>query len=315
MRRHSEARRDGTKRALFFLLACLLSSPVLAQQSAPINPRLPLPPPPPETIEPANVPWPLPFPTALPESLIPEMLPEPAFDLPETVQLAAGTSADVILETPMTTRVSTTGQRVVFRTQKPLRVTDDLEIPAGAAFVGRVTTAKKPGGFGRGGELRVKIEELELTGGETARVTARLEAADVDAQGRMRGDSSKGANILDLAQWSLGGTLIGSQVGGGKGAAIGAGAGALAALIIMMSRRGTDVYIEPGTPFMIVLDRPADLPGRAVYEAYEGHLAQERRAAARRAARDAQASAKDTSDESNSIPESERPVLKRRPKK
>jgi hypothetical protein len=228
----------------------------------------------------------------------------PPADLPARVALAGGTQFEVILETPLSTRISKKGQAVTFRTANAVPVEGGLEIPPDTAFHGTILTAKKPGGFGRGGEIRVDVAEVEVLAGQRSPVSARLESADLDSTGRARSDSNKTANVLDLAQWTLMGTLIGGQVQGKKGAGYGAGAGALAALIILMSRRGSDIYIEPGTPFRVILDEPVEFDGLQLWNAQEAY---------------AQAhSPGDTgaaSAESPVLPEGERPQLKRRPKR
>ena len=110
--------------------------------------------------------------------------------------------------------------------------------------------------------------------------------------------------MIEMAQYALTGTLLGARIGGGKGAGIGAGAGALAALLIMMSRRGLDVYLEPGMPFVVVLDEAVELPGQEVHDAQVSYA---------KAHPDANADA--TVDPRMTIPPNERPVLKRRPKR
>lgn len=282
--------------ALLVILAFLLAGATSAQLPEQINPRIP-PPPPPEAISPP----PMPAPTVA--------SPSPPVDLPEVVRLPEGTRVEVILETPMSTRITKTGQAVTFRSVNSIRVDERLAIPPDTAFTGKVLFAKKPGGFGRGGEIRVAVERLELSGGVTVPVVARLESAELDAQGRATGDSRTGANLLELAQWSLTGTLIGSRMGK-KEAGYGAAAGAFAALVLMMSRRGADVYIEPGTPFRVILERPVELPGREVYAAQENYARLHPTTVSD--VEDGNAAAASPAD---GIPDSERPKLKRRPKR
>lgn len=180
---------------------------------------------------------------------------------------------------------------------QPVQLADLLELPADTMFVGSVVEVKRPGSFGKPGVLRVKVERVELSNGATANVVARLNTPDKD-QGRIAADSNRGADLYQLGMWTLQGTLIGSQVRGGKGAAIGAGAGAAAALIIMMSRRGPDVYLEPGMPFLVELDRAVELPGADVWAAQQEFA----RARTHDAAADSELSGE------------ERPQLKRRPR-
>lgn len=275
--------RQTLRVALVFCVLAFAATAAAAQQEE-------APPPPPKLIVPYVPPPP------------PEIPPPPP--LPERVSVPAGLGLGVELETPMSTRITKVGQTVTFRTTTPVQVFEGLAIPQDTAIHGHVITMQKPGGFGKGGVIRVKLESIELAAGSARTVAARLESADMDAQGRLRGDSVSGTNVLELAQWGLTGTLIGAQAGGMKGAGIGAGAGALAALIIMMSRRGSDLYVEPGTPFRVVIESPLEFTGQELFAAQQEYDK----------AHPPAANADGTSTDANGIPDSERPKLKRRPK-
>ncbi len=277
-------RRMGTARrrpGFFFIAIAVLALAVMpaAAQQGGINPRLPPPPPPAE--EPPSKPAPgndgglkpnAPPLTAEPST--PAKPPEPAApppDLPASVAVPAGTRFAVVLDTPLSTRISRKGQVVTFRTSDALRLNDQLEIPPETAFTGAVVEVRRPGGFGRAGSLRVKVDRINLDTGATAEVLARLDSPDMKGQGRLTTDNQHTTDLYSLALYTLEGTLLGAQIHGGKGAAVGAGAGAAVALIIMMAHRGRDLYLEPGMPFQILLDRPVDLPGRGVWAAQQNY--------------------------------------------
>ncbi|MGH9702562.1 MAG: hypothetical protein ACRD4K_04230 [Candidatus Acidiferrales bacterium] len=186
-------------------------------------------------------------------------------NVPETVVVPAGTRMSVTLDTPLSTRISKVGQLVNFRTNDALPV-GELVIPPDTIFSGKVVEAKKPGAFGRSGSLRVEVSRMELANGIGAEVTAKIDSSDLNGHGQMRSDRSRAATLLNLALYGVQGTLVGSQIGGAKGAAIGGGAGAAVALIIMAARKGTDVYLEPGMPFEVSIEQPVSLPGKAVAE-------------------------------------------------
>ena len=232
------------------------ASSAVAQQ-APINPRIPPPPPPPE--ETAHVP-------TQPEAATPTPLPP----VPATVEIAAGMRIPVVLDTPLSTRISKAGQLVTFRTTDSIRVNDLLEIPPDTEIIGTVVEARKPGGFGRPGTLKVKVVRIRLASGTATEMAAHLDSRDVK-QGRISADKNGSANAVDLAQWAVLGTLIGWQGASGKGAGYGAAAGALTGLIIMMARRGPDLYLEPGMPFAVVVDQAFTLPGPEVQAAQENY--------------------------------------------
>jgi hypothetical protein len=229
--------------------------------------------------------------------------------VPAHVTLPAGALLNVVLETPLSTRIAKKDQRVTFRTTSMVHLTDGLDLPPDTAIHGTVIEAHKPGGFGKDGVIRVKIDQLELPQNAVVPLVARLQSAETDKQGRIHADQSRGTDLIQIAQYGLTGVLLGSRLGGLKGAGIGAGAGAVAALIMMMSHRGQDVYLEPGMPFVVVLDRTADLPGQPLLEAQESY------ARAHAPARTASGGGEAGGESALGIPPEERPVLKHRPKR
>ena len=282
-------RRCAPGLALPLVFTLMLAALPLAAQQPPINARIPPPPPekpatPPPTEKPAaqsnggaiaqpgtasatGAP-PIATPSAAPAAPA-DTVPPP--DLPAHVTIPAGSRIAVVLDTPLSTRISRAGQKVTFRTSNAVPLEDGLEIPPDTAFTGSVVEVKRPGGFGKSGVLRVKVDGVDLEAAASAPVVAHLESQDINAKGRLTTDNRHTTDLYNLAMYSLEGTLVGSQIKGGKGAAVGAGAGALAALIIMMSHRGQDVYLEPGMPFQVVLEQPVDLPGKAVWAAQHDH--------------------------------------------
>jgi hypothetical protein len=240
--------------------------------------------------------------------LVPDPLPPLEPPPPETIRLERGTQLNVILDTPLSTRMTKKGEHVTFLLSEPLDVGDGLELPPDTRILGTVTEAKRPGAFGRAGKLKVKIEGIELPAGGDARLTAKLQSGD-PAAAPLKADSNRAVDLYNLASWGLQGTLIGASLGGGKGAAIGAGAGAAAAILIMAARRGPDLYLEPGMPFIVTLDSPVELRG------WDVQNAQKQYASANGSGVDGSGeSASDSNPESDSELRSNRPKLKRRPK-
>lgn len=298
-------------RRIFAMALCLCLAGVapgtsaFAQSSGPIDLRKPPPPPPGVLIES------LPMPIRVPDVFLmepPEYIPV----LPAYVEIPSGTSVDVVLDTPLSTRISKTGNRVMFRTSSGLPMEGGLELPPETAIVGSVVEVQKPGSFGKSGVLRVRVDHIELTSGARASLAGRIHSQDLDARGRTPSDNTRAANLVDLAMWTLQGTMVGANIKGGKGAAVGAGAGATIATILMALRKGRDVYLEPGMPFTIVLDRRVELPGEAVYrsqKAYERQNGSFSEAEASRSAIPSTTGARETAKDPD------RPILKRRPKK
>ena len=186
-----------------------------------------------------------------------------ARELPAKVTLAGGTRIAVVLETPLSTRIAKKGQEVTFRATQPIALGEGMELSEQAAFIGTVVEAKRPGAFGRQGALKVELKRIDLPSGSSAAIAARLDSPEMRGKGRISSDKSRSADLINLATWTLVGTALGGRAAGGKGAGYGAASGATIWLIMMMSHRGADVYLEPGMPFTVLLDEAAELPGSA----------------------------------------------------
>lgn len=319
-------RRMGAGRLLLAIAALALAALPAAAQQGPINPRIPPPPPPPEQPAPPAVPQPAPQPKppepAAPPPAAPRAQPAPPPALPASVAIPAGTRIAVVLDTPLSTRIARQGQQVTFRTTEPLPVGDHLEIPRETPIVGTVIEVKRPGSFGKGGVLRVKVDRIDLSNGTSRELTARLDSPDMKGKGRLSSDNNRTTDLYSLILYSAEGTLLGAQIKGGKGAAVGAGAGAAVALLIMMSRHGSDVYLEPGMPFLVTLDQAVDLPGKEVYDAQQSyalaHGFSDANARATGSNGGENASADGSEIERNpdgAVLDPDHPKLKRRPKK
>jgi hypothetical protein len=277
---------------LVSLFVILLACGAAYAQQGQINPRIP-PPPPEET----------PAPAPAPVEVAPAPPPPPA-----TVELAAGTRIPVVLDTALSTRITKKGESAIFRTTQSIPVHDTLEIPPDTEIVATVIEARKPGGFGKPGTLKIQLTGIRLANGAEQRLAARLDSPDTK-QGRISADRNRSANVADLAQWAVLGTLGGLRVGGGKGAGYGAATGAAIGLVILMARRGPDLYLEPGMPFDVVVDQPVTLPGAEVQAAQENYA---RLNGPGSPGYSGAVSQTDPQDDSR-VPASRRPVLKRRP--
>ena len=316
-------RRMGAGCFLLVILALALAALPAAAQQGTINPRVPPPPPPPEQPAPPAAPQPAPplkpsEPAAPPPAAL-KAQPVPPPSLPASVAIPAGTRIAVVLDTPLSTRIARQGQQVTFRTTDPLPVGDQLEIPRETPVVGTVVEVKRPGSFGKAGVLRVKVDRIDLSNGTSREIVARLDSPDMKGGGRLSADNKRTTDLYSLIMYSAEGTLLGAQIKGGKGAAVGAGAGAAVALLIMMSRHGSDVYLEPGMPFLVTLDQAVDLPGKEVYEAQQSyvraHGLSDANAPAANGGENASADSEIERNPDGAVLDPDRPKLKRRPKK
>jgi hypothetical protein len=216
--------------------------------------------------------WMPPVPPPPPEEPAPveAVKPEPEL-LPELVVIPKGTRIAVALDTPLSTRDSRPGHVVKFRTLERLPLHAALELPPGTHFSGRIVSVRRPGAFGRPGELRVEVNRVQLSNGTEAGVVARLESADGSGVGRVTAEANRSTDLFTLVALTAQGTLLGARIRRGKGAALGAGAGAAAGLILLMSRRGPDLDIEPGKHFLLMTESAVELPSADVARAQQDY--------------------------------------------
>jgi hypothetical protein len=220
-------------------------------------------------------------------------------DFPEKISIPAGTRIPIVLETPLNSRFSHRGQLVVFRTTGAVSLGEELQLPPGMELRGRVAEVTRPGAFGKSGALRVTVDRIMLPGDSTAALLAQLRSGDINSRGRLTNDNRRLMDRQGLVVLSVQGALAGAQFGG-KAAGIGAGAGAAVAAVLMMSKKGRDVSVSPGTPFSVRLQQDADLPAPAVYWAQQDYAGKHASSGA----------AYDDSDDE--LDDGTRPVLKRR---
>jgi hypothetical protein len=135
---------------------------------------------------------------------------------PEPVIVPAGTSITVSLGSAIGSKLSQTGQTFTGRVAKDVIVHHAVAIPQGTNVSGTITDAKPLGKFAGGAVLEVRLDSINLHGG------------DIPVQASVRTFTQKGKGkrtaVLAGGGAALGG-LIGGLAGGGKGAAIGLAAG------------------------------------------------------------------------------------------
>jgi hypothetical protein len=137
----------------------------------------------------------------------------------EPLIVPAGTSVTVSLGSALGSKLSQPGQSFNGTVAKDVMVGNEVAIPNGANVSGTVTDAKPLGRFAGGAVLQVRLDSININGG------------DVPVQSTARSFSAKGKGkrtaVMSGGGAAVGG-IIGAIAGGGKGAAIGmlAGGGA-----------------------------------------------------------------------------------------
>lgn len=195
---------------------------------------------------------------------------------PTEIVVPAGTKIPLTLINTLSTKHSSDGDRVYLQTSFPIVVDGRIVIPRGSYVTGTVTEAKRPGKVKGKGEIFLRFDSLTLANGTTRDFRSRLGGTDAGegqfdrAEGKIKGDGSKGKDARTVATTTGAGASVGAIAGsaaghGGMGAGIGAAAGAAAGLAAVMLSRGSDLVLPRGTSFEMVLDRdvrykPGELP-------------------------------------------------------
>jgi hypothetical protein len=136
---------------------------------------------------------------------------------PKPLVVPAETALTVVLDEPLGSKTSSTGQNFSATVSASVEVDGRTAIPKGAHVTGVVREAKSAGRFKGGAVLSVALESVTVRG-----ATYALHTTD-----RTQTSTGKGKRTAGMVGGGgAAGALIGGLAGGGKGAAIGAIVGA-----------------------------------------------------------------------------------------
>lgn len=181
--------------------------------------------------------------------------------------VAPGTRVPLIMVNSISTRTAQEGDQLYLETAFPVVVNQKIVIPPGSYVKGTVTQVKRPGRMKGRGEVYIRFDTLTLPNGVTRDFRGRVGAVDGSGsetlekkEGKIQGDTAKGADAETIATTAGYGTSIGVIAGAaggrpGMGTAVGAAAGAAAGLVTVLLTRGPDVRLFRGTELDMVLDR------------------------------------------------------------
>jgi hypothetical protein len=168
------------------------------------------------------------------------------FTVPEGMRMVA------VLDTPLSTRTSQSGDRFSMTVQSPPEYR--------GARVDGVVARITPYGQDRDADMRVDFDTINLRNGQTAEFNAVLDTVRtpdgvtlrVDASGGMPDPNRTNATIQQGAVGAALGAIIGAIAGGGKGAAIGAVVGGAGGAILAQNR---NQYLDlpPGTQVTVIV--------------------------------------------------------------
>ncbi len=181
--------------------------------------------------------------------------------------VANGTRIPLSMINSVSTKHAAEGDRIYLETVFPVLVDGRIVIPPGSYVAGTVTSVKRPGRVKGRGELYVRFDSLTLPNGTTRDFRARIGQLDGRAteqldqnEGKIKGDSNKGADAQRIGEIAAAGASVGAISGSvagspGMGVGIGAAAGAAAGLVAVLLTRGPEATLAKGTTLEMVLDR------------------------------------------------------------
>lgn len=176
----------------------------------------------------------------------------------EDFVVESGTRMLLHLRNAVDTKHSAAGDRVYLETSYPVFVNQQLVIPQGSYVMGTVVAAERGGKVKGKSALNIRFDSVTLPNGVTRDFRARVgssENAQVDGEGRIKGESGKGRDAGTVAGTTATGAGVGAVAGGLKGLGVGSAVGAAAGLAAVLLSRGPDVVLRPGTSVEMVLDR------------------------------------------------------------
>ena len=183
----------------------------------------------------------------------------------------AGTTLPLVLHNSITTRNAKPGDAVYLETLFPIVQDGRVVIPAGSYVQGEIIEAKRPGRVKGRGELRVRLNTMILPNGYLVNFNAVPTNAgtggneSVEDEGKIKGDTDKGADVGTVVKTTGAGAGIGAIAGrSAGGAGIGAGVGAAAGLAAVLLTRGPELELPRGTTLDVMLDRPLYLDAEKV---------------------------------------------------
>ncbi len=180
----------------------------------------------------------------------------------------ARTTIPLTLRNTVNTRTAYVGQAIYCETVFPITVGNRIVIPVGSSVKGSVTQVVRPGRAKGKAQLGLRFDLIVLPNGTTRQLRASLSSfAGVGKEGfnaeesKIEGASSKGEDAGKVAQTTITGAEIGTIAGAAnrspvKGLGIGSAAGAAGGLIWVLSSRGKDIVLTPGTSLELELATP-----------------------------------------------------------
>lgn len=179
------------------------------------------------------------------------------------------TKAKIVLQTRLSSKLSEPGDPVRAVLDEPLYVNDQIVLPRGTEFLGRVTQVTPARRPQKQGSIAIAFERIALSWGEepvSVVVTSvddwdKNEKLNADSEGKVKG-GHKGENTARNVE--RGGVIGGAGAGVVilSGGSLGAGAASLGGGLLggLLLTKGGEVLVAPGAIFRVKFVKPITLP-------------------------------------------------------
>jgi hypothetical protein len=172
---------------------------------------------------------------------------------PKPLVVPADATITVVLDEPIGSKISTTGQNFSATVSSPVEGDGRVAIPKGARVTGVVRDAKAAGRFKGGAVLSISL----------ASVTVDSASYDLHTTSHIQTSTGKGKRTAGMiGGGGAAGALIGGLAGGGKGAAIGAAIGAGAGTGGAGLTGNREIVLPAETPLTFKLLDPLEIKSK-----------------------------------------------------
>jgi len=189
--------------------------------------------------------------------------------MPSTVTVPAETEADIQMLSGIHSSVSHVGDPFAAQLVHPIRIGDQVALPAGSVIDGHITYIRPAGRLRRSAELGLRFDVVTLPNGESLPISALLTTLDampqthtsVDSEGVLKGTNDGTWKRLAGGFVGLGAvSAIGTQIAGAAalGITLPVGGGAVLGFSFL-APKGSEVHVPPETQMRIRLRRPLTL--------------------------------------------------------
>ena len=176
----------------------------------------------------------------------------------ENFTVATGTSIQVTLDQPLSTRTSQVGDLFTTTVASDVMTDNGVAIPAGSQIRGRVTAVQKSGQPGQAAVLKIAFDEVTVDG---ATYPVALTVAEANPTSESR--SSTGSKVGKIGIGAAAGAILGQVIGKDtESTLIGAAIGAAAGTAIVLGSSDSDAVLAEGSPMTVTVDAPITVERR-----------------------------------------------------